>query len=57
MSQILRAVSAYDRRLQTVFEREVKDRQYWESVEEEFRDLAKKHGIEAAGFFHHVNKY
>jgi DNA repair photolyase len=56
MPQILKAVTAYDQKLRPFFVQAVKDRQYWESVEEEFYALAKKHDIHVAGFFHHVRK-
>jgi hypothetical protein len=54
MPEILRAVTTLDRRLRPEFDRNIRSRAYWESVEEEFRTLAKKHGIEVAGLFHHV---
>ena len=54
MPEILRAVTTLDRRLRPEFDRNIHSRAYWESVEEEFYALAKKHHIEVAGFFHHV---
>ena len=54
MPEILRAVTMFDRRLRPEFDRSIRNRDYWESVEEEFHALAKKHRIEVAGFFHHV---
>ena len=56
MPQILKAVSAYDQKLRPFFVQAVKDRQYWETVEEEFYALAEKHDIHVAGFVHHVRK-
>ena len=54
MPEILRAVTTLDRRLRPDFDRNIRNRAYWESVEEEFKNLAKKHRIEVAGFFYHV---
>ena len=54
MPEILRAVTTFDRRLRPEFDRNIRNRAYWDSVEEEFCTLAKKHHIEVAGFFHHV---
>jgi len=54
MPEILRAVTTFDRRLRQEFDRNIRSRAYWESVEEEFHSLAKMHRIEVAGFFHHV---
>ena len=56
MPQILKAVSAYDPKLRPFFVQAVDDRQYWETIEQEFHALAKKHDIHVAGFFHHVKK-
>ncbi len=56
MAQVLRAVSQYDRALRPSFEKTCKDREYWNSVEQTFRDLAEKHGIKVAGFFSHLEK-
>ena len=56
MAAILRAVSAYDHNLRPLFDMEVRHRPYWDTVESEFMALAKKHGINVEGFFHHVAK-
>ncbi len=56
MAQVLRAVSQYDRDLRSSFEKTCKDRNYWNFVEQTFRDLAEKHGIKVAGFFSHLEK-
>ncbi len=53
---ILRAVSSYDRTLRPRFDREIRSREYWESVKEEFLALAAKHGIEVVGFFNHLEE-
>jgi len=54
MAAILRAVSAYNRNLRPLFDREVRSRDYWNTVETEFTSLAGKHGINVEGFFHHI---
>ncbi len=54
MAAILRAVSAYDHGLRPSFDMEVKSREYWNAVEADFMALAKKHGVNVEGFFHHV---
>ena len=54
MPEILRAVTTLDRRLRPEFDRNIRSRDYWESVEEEFGILAETHRIEVAGFFHYV---
>ncbi len=56
MTQILRAISQYDRNLRPSFEKTCKDREYWNSVEQTFRALAEKHDIKVAGFFSHLEK-
>ena len=56
MAQILRAVTLYDRDLRSSFEKQCKDREYWNSVEQQFYTLAEKHGIKIAGFFSHLEK-
>ncbi|MCL2118308.1 MAG: radical SAM protein, partial [Planctomycetaceae bacterium] len=54
MPEILRAVTTLDRRLRPDFDNHIRDRAYWDSVEEEFYILAEKHRMEVAGFFHHL---
>ncbi len=56
MSQVLRAVSLYDNSLRSSFEKTCKNTDYRQDVEQEFRELAKKHGIRVAGFFSHLDK-
>jgi DNA repair photolyase len=53
MPNIQRAVSSFDRRLRSEFDRSIRNRDYWESVKEEFYALAEKHQIDVAGFYHH----
>ncbi len=53
MSQVLRAVSLYDNTLCSSFEKTCKNANYWHSVEQQFHELAEKHGIKVAGFFSH----
>jgi len=54
MPEILRAVTTHDRRLRPDFDRNICSRAYWESIEEEFKTITQKCGIEVAGFFHHI---
>ena len=54
MPEIFRAVTSFDRRLRPEFDRTIRSRDFWDTVEEDFRILAEKHHIEVAGFFHHV---
>lgn len=56
MGRILRAVSLYDNDLRSSFEKKCKDREYWNSLERQFYELAEKRGIEVAGFFSHLDK-
>jgi len=56
LSEILHTVSSFNEELRPLFEADIRNYQYWKSVEKEFYKLAKQHKISIAGFFHHIDE-
>jgi DNA repair photolyase len=54
LTDVLNAVSLFNKGLRPAFEQNIRSRSYWKSVEKEFYELAKKHAIPVNNFFHHI---
>jgi DNA repair photolyase len=57
LTNVLHAVSAWNHKLRPTIEQNLKSRGFWQSVEKEFYNNAKKYNIRVGGFHHHSNSY
>ncbi|MDR2440541.1 MAG: radical SAM protein [Planctomycetaceae bacterium] len=55
LTDVLHALSLFNKNLRPVFEQNIRSRSYWKSVEREFYELAQKHAIPVNNFFHHID--
>jgi DNA repair photolyase len=55
LADVLKAVSLFNEDLKPSFDRNIRSRNYWKSVEREFYELAQKHAIPVKNFFHHID--